>query len=164
MKSSKGFTLIELIIVIVILGILAVTAAPRFLNLSGDAKASVLDGVKAAVVSAGTIVYSKAILAGKHTSGPTGTDTVGTPAIALTYGYPKATSVALQAAVEVPEGWVFSTDAATGLVAEAVGTPGQIRIAATTADLADSGCYVLYVTPENAGDKPSVTTEVTGCL
>ncbi|MGL4204867.1 MAG: type IV pilin protein, partial [Aeromonadaceae bacterium] len=35
MKRSAGFTLIELVIVIVILGILAVTAAPKFLNLQG---------------------------------------------------------------------------------------------------------------------------------
>ena len=38
MQKSKGFTLVELVIVIVILGILAVTAAPKFLNLAGDAK------------------------------------------------------------------------------------------------------------------------------
>ena len=35
--NTKGFTLIELVIVIVILGILAVTAAPRFIDFSGDA-------------------------------------------------------------------------------------------------------------------------------
>ena len=38
MKRNAGFTLIELVIVIVILGILAVTAAPKFLNLQGDAR------------------------------------------------------------------------------------------------------------------------------
>ncbi|WP_219592386.1 prepilin-type N-terminal cleavage/methylation domain-containing protein, partial [Aeromonas salmonicida] len=37
MKKQAGFTLIELVIVIIILGILAVTAAPKFLNLQGDA-------------------------------------------------------------------------------------------------------------------------------
>ena len=43
MKKQGGFTLIELVVVIVILGILAVTAAPKFLNLQDDAKNS---GVK----------------------------------------------------------------------------------------------------------------------
>ena len=39
---QQGFTLIELIVVIVILGILAVTAAPKFMNLTSDANASVV--------------------------------------------------------------------------------------------------------------------------
>ena len=41
MKRQGGFTLIELVVVIVILGILAVTAAPRFLNLQDDARNAV---------------------------------------------------------------------------------------------------------------------------
>ena len=44
-STQKGFTLIELIIVIVLLGILAVTAAPKFLNLQDDARDSVLQGI-----------------------------------------------------------------------------------------------------------------------
>ncbi|MBB1312467.1 type II secretion system protein [Aliivibrio sp. SR45-2] len=45
MKNNQGFTLIELIVVIVILGILAVTAAPKFLNLQTDAHKSLMQGV-----------------------------------------------------------------------------------------------------------------------
>ena len=43
-KAESGFTLIELIVVIVILGILAVTAAAKFLNLTSDATSSVVKG------------------------------------------------------------------------------------------------------------------------
>ena len=52
MKKQAGFTLIELVIVIIILGILAVTAAPKFLNLQDDAKKSAAQGVQAALSSA----------------------------------------------------------------------------------------------------------------
>ncbi|MDG2667452.1 prepilin-type N-terminal cleavage/methylation domain-containing protein, partial [Vibrio parahaemolyticus] len=49
MKKQTGFTLIELVVVIVILGILAVTAAPRFLNLQNDARKARLEGMKGAI-------------------------------------------------------------------------------------------------------------------
>ncbi|MGL5667316.1 MAG: type II secretion system protein, partial [Shewanella sp.] len=66
MKRQQGFTLIELVVVIIILGILAVTAAPKFINLQGDARVSALNGLKASIQGANTLVYSKAALAGEE--------------------------------------------------------------------------------------------------
>lgn len=60
--KAKGFTLIELIIVIVILGILAVTAAPRFLDLSSDAKANVVVATGAAFESGVNLAYQKGLV------------------------------------------------------------------------------------------------------
>ena len=66
--KQEGFTLIELIVVIVILGILAVTAAPKFIDLQGDARASALQGLAGAMKGAATLVHGKALVANKVSS------------------------------------------------------------------------------------------------
>lgn len=60
--NRKGFTLIELILVIAILGILAVSALPRFLDLSDEAEAAARDGVVGAVRAGIAIYHADAIV------------------------------------------------------------------------------------------------------
>lgn len=100
MKKSQGFTLIELVIVIVILGILAITAAPKFLNLSTDARASTVNGVKSALQSANAIIFSKAVLQNQQ-NGATGTVTDTRGPINVVYGYVKATAADVTTALDV---------------------------------------------------------------
>jgi MSHA pilin protein MshA len=58
MKNQSGFTLIELVIVIVLLGVLAAIAVPRFVNLEDDAQEAALNASAAAVTSAMNINYA----------------------------------------------------------------------------------------------------------
>lgn len=88
MKSVKGFTLIELVIVIVILGILSVTAAPRFLKLQGDAKAAVMHGVKASVQAVVDGVYYKSVIQGTDGERRYDNTEVNGISIRTYFGYP----------------------------------------------------------------------------
>ncbi len=99
MKRQGGFTLIELVVVIVILGILAVTAAPRFLNLQDDARESTIQGLKGAIDGASGIVYGKAAIKGVEAT-ETGSISVAGSSLALIWGYPDSTSAALGLAVD----------------------------------------------------------------
>lgn len=57
-RQQSGFTLIELVMVIVILGILAVAAVPQFLDLRADARQSALQGIAGSLSSASAINYA----------------------------------------------------------------------------------------------------------
>lgn len=86
MHINKGFTLIELVIVIIILGILAVVAAPKFINMSDDARLASLEGMQGAMKSGAKMLHSKASVEGK-TSG-SDSITIGSATISLHSGYP----------------------------------------------------------------------------
>ena len=60
----RGFTLIEMVVVVVLIAILAVVAAPRFFNLQNDARSAVLHGLKASMETAAAQVYGKSVVQG----------------------------------------------------------------------------------------------------
>ncbi|PKH05146.1 type II secretion system protein [Moritella sp. Urea-trap-13] len=100
MKRNAGFTLIELVIVIIVLGILAATAVPKFINLQDDAKVAAMKGVESALHSAANIVYSKSAIDGTETSSDSAVSDAGAT-IETIYGYPEATDAGIGASVEL---------------------------------------------------------------
>ena len=76
MTKQKGFTLIELIIVIVILGALAVVALPRFIDLQDEAQQSAAEGVAGAISSAFAINYAGSLTNTGEITTATGGQTV----------------------------------------------------------------------------------------
>ena len=93
----SGFTLIELIIVIVILGILSVVAAPRFMNIASDARTSAIESLTGSISSFDKLVYSKSLILGiqnnDHNSNEADQDLqggffLGTDFIHTVYGHP----------------------------------------------------------------------------
>ncbi len=75
MKKNQGFTLIELVIVVVILGLMAVTALPRFLSAQDNAQEATVDGVAGGFASAVSLVRAKWELDGR----PSGNVSSGNP-------------------------------------------------------------------------------------
>ena len=94
MRKQAGFTLIELVVVIVILGILAATAAPKFIDLTSDARASVVEGLQGALKSARDMGHAKALIDSE--TGSSDVDiTVAGESVTFAYGWPKAEDINL---------------------------------------------------------------------
>jgi MSHA pilin protein MshA len=89
-RTQRGFTLIELIMVIVILGILSAFALPKFADLSGNAEDASIEGARASVRSAAAISHAQA-LAENKTSGTISVE--GTNNVNLVNAYPDAETI-----------------------------------------------------------------------
>lgn len=170
-KSHKinGFTLIELIIVIVILGILAVVAAPKFIDVSEDANEAILRSVGGAMQSAGKQVYAKSVIQGVHklALGNVDLDGDGTADIETRFGYPSGSrnnGISKAMSETFATDWIWSTNYAETIFyltkASFTWTSGayvnQVPIVATN-------CYLIYSRAPNDGASPSIEYVTSGC-
>ena len=164
-RKQQGFTLIELVVVIVILGILAVTAAPKFINLQSDAHTATLQAVKASMQSASALLYSKSLIKGieKTTAASGVLVNVNGVDVNTHFGYPLADYSATSADADGDWGNLIeaaadfkSTVIATG---ELVYYPGSVTTAPT---LITDTCIVYYTEATSATVIPTYT--VVDCI
>ncbi|OAJ94679.1 type II secretion system protein [Vibrio bivalvicida] len=148
MKRQGGFTLIELVVVIVILGILAVTAAPRFLNLQTDARQASIEGLKGAMAGAAGIVYGKAAIDGEDSKAD-GAISAGSTTIETVWGYPEASTSGIARAVSGIGDWQQITSVSGGQIAYGF-------------DASATNCFVTYaINPATSNAEP--TYNITDC-
>ena len=165
-RNNGGFTLIELIVVIVILGILAVTAAPKFVDLQSDARLATLNGMKAAINSAVSLTYGKSLVKGVEKNATGSKVSINGEEVEVCYGYPCAEAAKIQKVLDIGE---FnkcdqnSTTAGDWCYGEQTNTK-KINIYIANGYSESSKCYVTYEQPTGVGVAPKVAlpTDV-GC-
>jgi MSHA pilin protein MshA len=96
-KKQIGFSLLQLIIVIVTFGALAVYFAPRFLNLQGESHASILETLQVSIQAEISVVHGKAIIKNVHNKANASIELDSGKMVDIVYGYPAATEAAFKA-------------------------------------------------------------------
>lgn len=157
-RNEKGFTLIELVMVIVILGILAAFALPRFADFGSDARVSSINGLAGSMRSAAAIAHSRQVA---NSESGTNSVTLERQEITMVAGYPTADSDGIGEAAQISEDY---TSVDTGAA-----TPGATityYIAPDDGTNSTGSCRVTYTAANDTSDPEapiSVSVDTSGC-
>ncbi|MEI6894452.1 MAG: type II secretion system protein [Colwellia sp.] len=161
MKIQSGFTLIELVVVMIILGILATTAIPKFTDMQSDAREASLQALLGTLESANSLVYSKAIIDEQEELEEGSVEVTG-DSIITTFGYIQGTELALNNAIDADFDTLWIVTEYSGAAIDTDSTE-NIYISHSGAPNDGENCRINYQTPAVSGFPPEYIMTVSEC-
>jgi MSHA pilin protein MshA len=156
-KQQSGFTLVELVVVIVVLGLLAATALPKYINITNDARRSSVEGVAGGLRAAAALGQAQYVVNGDATAT---TISMGASTVTVLQestnlgngGRPAASAVGIQTAMPDPSGFIVDLTVAGSVTYY---PNSYLTLAAANA----RNCTAVY-TPTAANDPVATSTTI----